>query len=965
MHNVVVSWEKTCNKESQLKYISVIALLGAMVIPQIASADAARAWFTQAEIKDSTVLSKPADALPEVPGTAGKGVLLTQPVGIDDPTLDQKTGYISFWIKPNWNGNDGKTHKLLTIGDPTKNGLLVEKSKEGMLRYVMASPKKLTASRADVTSWKAGEWHHVVVCWYSLKDKPLGLPLYIDKIAVDGPIAGGNTFLNPETMKDTRVLIGDKTSDAVMDELIFRNEFKADGGMLETVWRDYFRTAPYSKIRINPDSCRVPSDKRVVNGFFKQFGLDAYDGNWKMVTANEVRYHPWADFDAKPMIKWSTSNPKVATVDANGKVTAKALGRCDLTAEFRGMADTYSVEVISPEQPDLDLLWVELNPKYKWQDLKDRPAPGDKVTCIAHIENFGFKPVPAGAVVRFELFTEKNNNFVLDKNEMTPVEVQAQTIDKELKPREPLTMEFTWTYPEKPTWFRVTLDPENKVSEICEANNQLTDLSTSRPERMAYVPAQVEGFYKNREINHLGSFSEFDWMTAEKLRFDILVRETVLPETSPVGIRDSFRVDMVYPMLYPTDGSKWEEEPFSKYADFYDGGFPYNEHLDITAIDVAILHEFGHVVTGLPDLYGYPMHADCVYLKDENGKYYAGGDEMPIITEREDTLPYSRANNVPCGAGDTSLMEGCHLSWIHPSEAGTTDYQRGFRGQRFWGVPGRYIPTRANYLRLYDLNDEPLTGAAVYVYHVTQTNCQSAGSKYFADRPKFIGATDKDGRYLFPEVTDESWDDPNTDLVEGAWPVWNPFHCAKTTTGAPPDVAFTPNVWCVEGLLLVKIVKDNHTEFAWISLTDFNQQFFRGNNLCGTIDVRTSLPGSPSVTETVRPTVPEAIQKVNLKPVAKMACAALSMKKVDDITFETTVKPGQEFVLDGTTSADPEKQPLIYHWEQRGRAVKCGEGSGTTFKCTAGDSGETELWFWVNDGLRVSEPVVLRVKIAK
>jgi hypothetical protein len=47
---------------------------------------------------------------------------------------------------------------------------------------------KTTASRADVSHWRAGEWHHVVVVWTALDGKPLGLPLWIDRVAVAGAL---------------------------------------------------------------------------------------------------------------------------------------------------------------------------------------------------------------------------------------------------------------------------------------------------------------------------------------------------------------------------------------------------------------------------------------------------------------------------------------------------------------------------------------------------------------------------------------------------------------------------------------------------------------------------------------------------------------------------------------------------------------------------------------------------------
>ena len=166
---------------------------------------AVTAWFTDAVIEDSTRAPKPAGALPEVRGTFGKGVLLARAVPVEHSQLSQTRGYIGFWIKPNWDGNDGKTHRILRIGDPENNGLLIEKSAKGMLRYVMASPEKVTASRGDVSHWKAGEWHHIVVTWMFKDGKPLGTPLWIDKVAVDSSIAAGNTFMDADAMDDKRV----------------------------------------------------------------------------------------------------------------------------------------------------------------------------------------------------------------------------------------------------------------------------------------------------------------------------------------------------------------------------------------------------------------------------------------------------------------------------------------------------------------------------------------------------------------------------------------------------------------------------------------------------------------------------------------------------------------------------------------------------------------------------------------
>ncbi len=930
-----------------MKYSILITLLAILVAPQIVTADApgiATAWFTQAQIEGSVATPKPPDTLPAVPGTFGSGVSLTRPVGVENPVLNQKIGSIGFWIKPNWNGNDGKRRVMLRIGDPTTNGLLVEKSAENMLRYVMASPNKVTVSRADVSAWKAGEWHHIVVGWFDRDDRPLGLPLWIDKVAVDGPIAGGNEFLNPETMPDSKVYIGDESSDAAMDELVFRNTFKTEGStvMLNSVYRDYFATAPFTKIAIDPNACDVPSDLRVVNRCPKQFGMRAMlEDKMVRITENVQGYSNWTDFDAKPFIKWTTTNDKVATVDKNGKVTGQSVGKCKLIAEFRGMRDTYNLEVISVDQPDLDLYLVERLPRRSSNSGKWWPEAGERVQSVAHIANFGYKDVPAGAVVRFELIPDKNGNFRLDSDEK-PVLVEEQVISKTLKPREEETVTFTWSWPEDSVWVRVTVDPDNKIAELCEANNERCELNTARAQRWGYKEVVLDDDYNNKKINMVGSFSYFDWFNAQAHRVTLMLQDAVYPTTSPVGVKDAIRTDNFYKLL--TDD--FDSEPYGKDSPYYDGGFPVIDLKsgDQLVINPGLVHEYGHCCIALPDLYGYPVKKDNVLLRDKNGELYAGGVLLPEVTR--DNLMYSTAQNIPCGGGYSPLMDYCHM-WLHPAHAGQVQYFAGYRGEKFWGTQGRLIPSLGHVLQVFDIDDKPLVGAAVYVYHVCQTNCQDAGTKYFPDRPKFMGNTDREGRFVFPNKTDETWDDADTDDVEGAMDVWNPFGRAKT------DTAFTPNVWSVEGLLLLKIVSGDQTEFHWLPMTEMNEAFFRGERIRGVYTKRTNLASTGQITPLVKPTIPEATKTTNLKPVA------VAPK-------ELTVKCGEQFVIDGSRSYDPEGQPLIYRWGEKEGWLKVDLSTDSRCVVTApAKPGVVEYRLYVLDGLRVSDPVTIKVNVVE
>ena len=932
---------------------------------------AATAWFTDLEVEAHVETPKPVPALPEVKGTFGKGVRLTRAVPVENPALTQPRGYIAFWLKPDWNGNDGKTHRILRIGDPGKNGLLVEKSTLGMLRFVMASPKKISAARTDVSHWKADEWHHVAVYWKDVGGKPLCLTLWVDKWIKDGPVTADNAFLDPAAMKDSRVWIGHETSEAVMDELIMRNTLKTEvsNHVIGLIFRDYFRTAPYSAIRIDPEPSRVPSEPRVIAGFKKAFGLEARRGTEREDLVNAItNFNNWGVFDAKPYITWSSSNEKIATVDKDGLVTGQKVGRCTLMAEFRGMKATYNLEVIPVEQPDLSLAFVERLPRYRSDRAKQNPEPGDKVTSVAHIYNMGYKPVPAGTVVKFELFPDTNRNYRVDPGEEKLAKSEMRTIGA-LAPMEHTTASASWPWPETPIWVRVTVDPENKVKELCEANNRKCSLNTARPMRWGYTPEVVKKFHEDKTLNVVGSFGVFDWIGAEMWWVETLQREAVYPWTSPDGVQDSLRLDQIAKESDILAGQKnfKDIEPREEMDKAYwDGFWPHGRMGNPFVIRTGMVHECGHMMLKLPDLYGYPITGNRVFLRDENGERYEGGDLLPHLDERKRSLPRpTNAGTMTCGVGYSSLMSRCHV-WLNEESAAKIQHYAGFRGPRFWRAQSRMIPTWENIAVVLDINDRPLPGAAVYVYSPAwSSGMNHVSGKYFYDRVKFMGNTDQDGQFVFPKRTDKDWDDPGTDEVESKMYVWNPFGRAPGSTHLAPDVAFTPNVSAVQGLLLLKIVSGDQTEFQWMVLGQFNTAYFN-DPVCGVYPIRTSLQPSEGVTPLVRPEVPKAIRKENLAPVGVINTIADYLEKKRNGSFVVTLEPGEEFTLDGSESHDPEGQPLVlYEWRTTGSiSPEPRAATGQVYTGTAPKGpGEFKMFFYVNDGLRVSKSVRLTVKV--
>lgn len=967
-----------------------------------AAAQTQLAWFTDASVPESQRSLVLIDALPAVAGTCGQGVSLVDAAPIEWPGMQRQQGYISFWLRPQWDGNDGKSHQLLRIGDPMTNGLLLEKSAGGMLRYTMASPERVTVARADVSGWRAGRWHHIVLAWFSNQDQPVGLPLWIDRVAVDGPVAGGRRFLDPQTMSDNRLWIGDATAQADMDELICRDRLDAEGpwGMVASVYRDYFRTGPYDGIRMDPRPLRVPADMRAVAGFEKQFGLLARcDGRWEPITDYAVRYAQWGYFDAKPFIAWDSTDESIATVDSSGRVKALKPGRCGIFAQFRQYRIGYSLEVVAPDKPDLGLICVELRPRYHNDAVKDCPSPGEEMTARVRVGNFGLAALAAGAEVGLDLVPVSPTDGYQFDSALSAKQIFSAVLDRSLEPGDEAAVEFKFPYPAQPLWIRVRLDPNGQIDEFCEANNESVERTDARPIQFGYDPKVLKSCLTDRRINHVGSLSYYDWLRAQKLRMDVMLREAVWPTTGPHGVEEAYRIDAMIAM----EDCEWDDQPYNRQMIYCDGGFPVNEPVDLMAVDAAIIHEFGHTILSQPDLYGYGVRACNILLTDDGGRPYAGSPLLPVI-EGDELMPFSPGVNIPCGGGYVSLMDGCQL-WLHPSQAGHILHYKGYRQDRFWGTQGRLVPTRANWLLISDRNDQPLKNAAVYVYHVAQAPVQDSGAKYFADRPKFVGQTDDEGRFVFPNETDAEWDDPETDAVDGAVSVWNPFGGAKT------DTAFTPNVWTVEGLLMIRIVvggsekggsgllwegeisssispsqtpdarresrpldsstKSNpkislknigpthlfpnseQQEIHFMDLMAFNEAFLSGRQVCGAYPIRTSLLSPAEPTPVVRKPIPEAIRETNKRPVAVAPT-------------ELTVRCGQEFEIDGSQSSDPEGQPLYYRWSEKMPRPPLDLHQGPILRLKAPDKPDTiEYRFWVLDGLRCSEPVTIKVNVVE
>lgn len=985
-----------------MKYLVLLFLAMAFIGQSVSAQEASVAWFTDANIPNAV---KSGSGLPAAAGTVGGGVDLVKSVGMDATSvLNQNQGMISFWVKPLWNGNDGREHVILRIGDPSTNGILIEKSAENMLRFVMAGKGgtpptvKVTASRASVSDWKSGRWQHVACSWVSRDGKPMGIGLWIDKVCVDSAIYGGDAFFNPASMTDKKVYIGDKSSKAVMDELIIRNDIKETlrKSQIETVYRDYFRTAPYTKIKIDPNASIVASDPRVVLDAQKQFGLQAkrVEGDWERITNFEdARYHSWSCFDTKPFIDWSVDDTSKATVDNKpdslhrGMVTGKAVGNATLKAQLdRGttapLTATYPLTVISWDKPDLDVMYVERYPRYtkdgtkEWDfggdflspkqiNGKTWPNEGETVTSVVHYGNYGFQPSPASKL-KFELVSDNNENFVVDAADTVKYTSEADLAS--LAPGATATKTFTWPWPKKSkgehqVFVRVTLDPGNSIDEICEANNQRCELNTAQAHLWGYDPKRYADEYKTRQINYIGSFCSFDWTNAEIDREALLLRESVLPTTSPVGVKDSIRVDD----YEARTKESWDDEPHrAERSAYYDDEF-FGREPKITSLleyDAAEDHEITHGFNTY-DLYGHPHVIYNILLKDPNGQPYAGTQLYPALDKGGNGFAtkasYDKRDML--WFGYLPMMDSCHM-WMDQYTAGIISKNGGERNDDLRTITN---PCPAvNKLLVLDVNDQPLKNAAVYAYQLTEPVFVSDWdyvriSKYVPDRPKFVGNTDSNGYWTIPTTTDADWDDLETDQVEGAMKVAQPFSVVTRE--------YDTTWFCFGGYFVLKIVSNGNVEFNSLTQNELFDAYMSGNTKSATYTIKTSLTSSASPTPIVKPVISAAMKNKNLKPVAVITSDVPVKKSKDNEGKEMIdiyLKPGESFTLNGSTSYDPEGQPLIYRWA--GFGDNCGIESPYSTpaarKCTAPmKPGDYRYDFYVLDGLRTSNIVGVIVHV--
>ena len=150
------------------------------------------------------------------PTPLGNGLILNADTVISFPVagnFDMARGSITFWVRPNWDGNGSGFHPLLQFVDASQSKLVINKTAWGATDYVwvnrdtdltdaLAGPNVSSTymSPNPVESWVAGEWHFVEAHWDSTAGTPWiallidGTHIKTNHVAMDAAVFDAERF---------------------------------------------------------------------------------------------------------------------------------------------------------------------------------------------------------------------------------------------------------------------------------------------------------------------------------------------------------------------------------------------------------------------------------------------------------------------------------------------------------------------------------------------------------------------------------------------------------------------------------------------------------------------------------------------------------------------------------------------------------------------------------------------------
>jgi len=149
------------------------------------------------------------------PGQYGQGVAFDAGDTLTYTTagnLDRTAGTIEFWLRPNWDGDDGQDYAFFEVGASWYNGIRLAKDGADNFRFIVWAGSNEYGVAHWVGDWQAGEWHQIAATWQEGE-----IALYEDGVPVGREVGHVPDLLSEPLYVGSGVWDG-RVADGVIDE---------------------------------------------------------------------------------------------------------------------------------------------------------------------------------------------------------------------------------------------------------------------------------------------------------------------------------------------------------------------------------------------------------------------------------------------------------------------------------------------------------------------------------------------------------------------------------------------------------------------------------------------------------------------------------------------------------------------------------------------------------------------------
>ncbi len=309
--------------------------------------------------------------------------------------------------------------------------------------------------------------------------------------------------------------------------------------------------------------------------------------------------------------------------------------------------------------PDLDVRFIGRTPRYDWDGAKKWPAAGETVTFEGHVANRG--TTGAG---------QFDYRWLIDDQPQ-----DGGTI-ADIAPSGEVLLAFDWVWSDGPHTVILELDPDDRVAEVSELNNQVTDRTNGLALGIYVEQSFYDFFNANVKQAGWGGNSFDDWLRRHVSYWNDAFEHAVWP-SAPAGIIDRIRLDKV--VVVPDGGNRCNtNRPTTDNEIDLIWGFSsemvgvvssakchwtprYRDDRSSWDLDPGLIHELNHARYVI-DLYGFNFGVHRTTLA-----FSLGPDERSISLSAAPPIPeyegpahfIIEGETIYCPEGTGPVYEGC------------------------------------------------------------------------------------------------------------------------------------------------------------------------------------------------------------------------------------------------------------------------------------------------------------------